>query len=66
MQVRGGRVAGMADPPDHLPGADLLAPAHRDAAGRQVRVQGVRPPRPDDHVIAGQPGGIEAAPRHES
>jgi hypothetical protein len=31
-----------------------------------VRVQGVRPPRPDDHVIAGQPGGIEAAPRHES
>ena len=33
MQVRGGRVAGMADPPDHLPGADLLPPAHRDAAG---------------------------------
>ena len=30
MQVRGGRVAGMADPPDHLPGTDLLAPAHRD------------------------------------
>jgi hypothetical protein len=29
-----------------------------------VRVQRVRPPRPDDHVIAGQPGGIEAAPRH--
>ena len=52
----------MADPPDHLPGADLLPPAHRDAAGREVRVQGVRLFRPDDHVIAGQPGGIEAAP----
>jgi hypothetical protein len=29
-----------------------------------MRVQGVRPPRPDDHVIAGQPGGIKVAPRH--
>jgi hypothetical protein len=42
MQVRGGRVPRVADPSDHLAGADPLPAGDRDAARRQVRVQRVQ------------------------
>jgi hypothetical protein len=49
-------------PADDLAGTDLLRPGHRDAPRCQVRIQGIGPSRPDDHVIAGQPGRIKPSP----
>ena len=61
--MRGGRVAGVADPSEHLAGADLLAPGDGDAARRQVRVQRVPPRGLHDHVVTGEPGGVQPSPR---
>jgi Transposase len=58
MQVRGGRVPTVADPPQHLAGADLLPSGDDDAPRHQVRVQRERPCGCHDHVVAGKPGRV--------
>jgi hypothetical protein len=65
MQVRGGRVAGVADTSEHLAGADLLPSRDGDAARREVRIQRVHPSGSHDHVVAGKPGGIQPSPRED-
>src|SRR5688572_8256115 len=63
MEVRGGRVTGVADPPDHIAYRDELARANSDAAGCQMGKQGEELFGSDDDVIPGDPSGIDTSLR---
>jgi hypothetical protein len=52
VQVRGGRVPGVADASEHLACADLLPSGDGDAARRQVGVQRIGPSGAHNHVVA--------------
>ena len=52
----------VADPPQHLAGADLLAPGDGHAARHQVGVQRVGPGGLGDHVVTGKPRRIQPPP----
>jgi hypothetical protein len=63
VQVRSGRVAGVADPSQHPASADPPPSGDRDAARRQVRVQRAGPCGRHDHAVAGKPDGVQPPPR---
>ena len=63
MQVRGGRVPGVAKASDHRTGADLLSPRQEDALRREMRVEGIPPPGPGNHVIPSKTDRVELSPR---
>ena len=55
MEMRGGRVAGVTHPSEHVASADLLAGRDRHRAGRQVGEPGVSLGAAEDDVVAENP-----------